>query len=360
MKSIKNYILITLIYLLGINFYFSFWYLGSEGGALQWSYRTINFYHVWLGANLTALIIMVSVLLIRRLSVNLRISSSRSIRLDLLLQWSLGVVLFTTLMTANCAVLASEGMGAAINYTMSTGFLALNLYHFSLFLIIIALLNLNRCFGGVKRVIGYIFRWIYPPREVERGFIFIDLNHSTRIAEKLNSENYSAFLRDCFRLLNEAVGKEDGIEIYQYVGDEAILHWDYTNDRLALTVPNLFERFKQSLIKQSNYFKGRYGMIPTFKAAVHGGLVTQSEISEKMIHTAFHGDVVNTTSRILSMCHKHETDFLISASFYKRLNTHQLDRKYIEINDVVLNGKVHKLTVYKPMYTLNKSDKTFL
>ena len=95
--------------------------------------------------------------------------------------------------------------------------------YLSFFGIFIRFMNeVNRKFGP-----GNLWRIIigkyYRPKEEKRIFMFLDLKDSTPLAEKLGHIKYSQLIQDCFKDL-AIVNKYDA-EIYQYVGDEAVLTW---------------------------------------------------------------------------------------------------------------------------------------
>ncbi|MDH3650787.1 MAG: hypothetical protein OEQ53_13970, partial [Saprospiraceae bacterium] len=68
----------------------------------------------------------------------------------------------------------------------------------------------------------------HRPTEVDRIFMFLDLKSSTSYAEKLGHLRYSELIQDCFYDLTEVVAKHRA-QIYQYVGDEAVLIWKIQN-----------------------------------------------------------------------------------------------------------------------------------
>lgn len=357
MDKFRSYIAVLSIYLVGINLYFCLWYLGSEGVAVLWNYGDITFSHIWVSGNIASIFGFAGL-------VKLRVSTRRWFVLKVS---GLGIgfllhVITTFLFFLGAFLLISNillgfhSFKTFLGYARTTVFLSLAIYHFTLTFVIVALLNLKQSFGGLDKVFGYSFKRVFKPREVEHGFMFLDLNNSTGIAEKLNSEVYSAFLRDCFHLLEEIVETTNGIEVYQYVGDEAILYWDFKDKKMCLKALETFQRFKQGLFDMNHYFQVHYKTIPSFKGAIHGGLVTKSELGSKMIHTAFHGDVLNATSRILGLCHKHQTDLLISAQYLQSLMIKGESQKYERISDVALSGKDNSLTVYKPV-TKDSPDK---
>ena len=79
----------------------------------------------------------------------------------------------------------------------------------------------NRKFGyGVlwNLITGYYRN----PKEEKKVFMFLDLQSSTSIDEQLGHLKYSQLIQDCFYDLNMILNRYNA-EIYQYVGDEAVL-----------------------------------------------------------------------------------------------------------------------------------------
>ena len=149
--------------------------------------------------------------------------------------------------------------------------------------------------------------------------MFIDLNNATSLAETLTSKDYANLLRDCFLLLNELVDVSP-FEIYQYVGDEAVITWEADTPNADLKALHLFSDFKAYLKENKNAFTKEYNTEPKFKCAIHCGEVVQSEIGKEIKHLVYHGDVLNTTSRLLSQCHHYNTDVIISKDTVSGLN----------------------------------------
>ncbi|GEM_PF-3025030 len=336
-------------YFVGINLYFCLWFLGSEGESLVWNHQSLRFNHLWYASNVVLFLVFGITLIYRTISKNWVWLNAGPMKIDFLVQSVIGIVSFPVLLYGSLLLFSDIEKASLVSYGQTSMFLSFLIYHTVVFSLVIILINLSQSIGGAGLIQRYLFRGLSRPMQVDKGFMFLDLNCSTAIAEQLSHTKYSGLLGDCFAILEEVVDKFPGINVYQYVGDEAVLHWDYSDKHLCNQSIALFEKFKVRLDLQSSYFENRYQVKPIFKAAIHGGTVTRSEIGSTPIHLAYHGDVVNTTSRILGICHKHETDLLISASYYERLKNEVLDDSYKKIEEVVLNGKVHRLTVYKPL-----------
>ncbi len=188
------------------------------------------------------------------------------------------------------------------------------------------------------------------PREEERIFMFLDLQASTSIAEQLGHYKYSELIQDCFYDLNLITPKYDA-EIYQYVGDEAVLSWPYIKGLANNNCVDLFYDFQQRLLKKEKTYMKKYGLLPKFKAGIHGGKLIVTEVGTIKKEIAYHGDVINTTARIQGECNKYEEWLLASESLLNDLN---LNGKFetTTLGSITLKGKEEKV----PLYAITKSS----
>lgn len=195
---------------------------------------------------------------------------------------------------------------------------------------------------------GVIFKMIIGryrnPREVERVLMFIDLKSSTAIAEELGHLKYSRFIQDCFYYLNRIINKYDA-EIYQYVGDEAVLTWSLKKGVKHSNCVKLFFDYEDKLKRHSKYYMKKYGVVPEFKAGLHAGKIIIAEVGTIKKELAYHGDVINTTSRIQEMCNEYEESLLISEEFLSKM---KLSNRFkaIALGDELLDGKTEALKLY--------------
>jgi len=180
------------------------------------------------------------------------------------------------------------------------------------------------------------------PREEKRIFMFLDLKASTTIAEEIGDFNYSQLIQDCFLDLNEVLFPY-GASIYQYVGDEAVLSWDYSKGIQKNNCIQLFFAFQKRLQKRASYYKKKYKRLPQFKAGVHGGKLIVVEVGSIKKELAYHGDVINTTSRIQEQCNVHTKKLLLSQELASQMNLFQYSVS--EIGELGLKGKQHKLRI---------------
>lgn len=181
------------------------------------------------------------------------------------------------------------------------------------------------------------------PREEKRIFMFLDLQASTTIAEKLGHYNYSELIQDCFYDLNRIVTKYDA-EIYQYVGDEAVLSWTYKRGIKNNNCVKLFFHFQDRIKKREKYYLKKYNLVPVFKAGIHGGKLIVTEVGTVKKEIAYHGDVINTSARIQGECNKYK-ELILSSNIL--INDLSLSSKYKTefIGKIELKGKEEKLDI---------------
>ena len=195
---------------------------------------------------------------------------------------------------------------------------------------------------------GIIFKMLIgrykKPREVERIFMFLDLKSSTTHAEKLGHLKYSQLIQDCFFYLNKIINKYDA-EIYQYVGDEAVLSWTPKRGIRQLNCINLFFNYDRMLKKHSKYYQKKYGIQPEFKAGLHCGKIIIAEVGTVKKELAYHGDVINSTSRIQEKCNEYNEALLISDDLLQQL---KLTSNYeaISLGNELLEGKTEELKIF--------------
>jgi len=181
------------------------------------------------------------------------------------------------------------------------------------------------------------------PKEEKHIFMFLDLKSSTTIAEKLGHIRYSEFIQDCFYDLNMLID-EYSAQVYQYVGDEAVLFWPYEKGTLDARCIDLFFAFQKRLEERKHYYSEKYDWPAEFKAGLHGGMLTIAEVGTIKKELAFHGDVINTTARIQNECNRLNESLLISDKLLSDIEGLH-NYSFSLIGNIDLRGKEEKLII---------------
>jgi adenylate cyclase len=164
------------------------------------------------------------------------------------------------------------------------------------------------------------------------------------MAEKLGNVKFSHLLQDFFFDISDPVARYGG-EIYQYVGDEVVITWKLKKGVKDNNCVECFLAIQQTIKSLSNYYDKQYGVVPTFKGGMHCGKVVLAEIGKTKTEIAYHGDVLNTTSRITDFCKALSKDFLVSENLIGSLkaNSHY---SYQHLGCFNLRGKLQPIDLY--------------
>jgi len=181
------------------------------------------------------------------------------------------------------------------------------------------------------------------PFEEDRIFMFLDLKSSTSIAEKLGHKRFLSLLNDFFYDLAEPVVATKG-QIYKYVGDEAIVTWKIKRAKVSGDPIGCFFQLKKQISKKSSGYLEKYGLIPEFKAGMHGGIVVTGEMGFIKKEIAYLGDVLNTTARIESACNEFGAELIVSDTVLSRLNLGGV-YKITHLGSIKFRGKENAVEV---------------
>jgi adenylate cyclase len=198
---------------------------------------------------------------------------------------------------------------------------------------------------GSRILLNLILGKYHNPRVETRVFMFLDMKDSTTHAENLGHIKFSSLIQDSFNDLTNAI-LEHRVEVYQYVGDEAVLTWNLKEAFQNANCLQALYTFRETLHKKKEYYENTYGFEPFFKAGVHLGDVTVSEVGFIKRDIAYHSDVLNTAARIQGQCNEFEAELLIS----EQLKDNFKDMPFFifkHIGGIVLKGKQQLVNIYK-------------
>jgi adenylate cyclase len=208
------------------------------------------------------------------------------------------------------------------------------------YVVVVFFRKLDRLLGP-----GQLFRYLtghyHRPRREARIFMFLDLKSSTALAEVLAPELYYELVNEFFRDISGPVLDRAG-EIYEYVGDEAVLTWKEEHGIRDANCIRVFFDIDATIERKRQRYLDRFGVVPEFKASVHVGEVMTAEIGDLKRGLVFNGDVLNTGARIEAECGRLGRRFLSSAELFSRLT---LPKEWPgePVGPVTLRGKAEPL-----------------
>ncbi|MDW3192335.1 MAG: adenylate/guanylate cyclase domain-containing protein [Cytophagales bacterium] len=200
-------------------------------------------------------------------------------------------------------------------------------------------MNLMLGRGNILKIISGKF---YEPMEEERIFMFLDLQGSATIAERIGHLSFSRLIQDCFNDL--AITENFNAQVYQYVGDEAVLTWPMEGLKNGNCVKAYFA-FHHLIESKAAYYQQQYDEVPFFKAGLHMGQVTASEVGKYKREIAYHGDTINTASRIQGLCNTLNQHILISEELHQSLSS-ITDLEFTSMGAHHLKGKEKEVELW--------------
>jgi len=228
-------------------------------------------------------------------------------------------------------------------YILSKEMILLVFYCFLIGFFIDLFREINKKFGP-----GNLWKMLkgefYSPKEEQRIFMFLDLKNSTGIAEQLGHNKYSRLIQDCFQDVSDVVLTYKA-NIYQYVGDEIVLTWTINEGLQHLNCIRFFFAYKEKLKHKVSFYKKKYGLMPSFKAGMEMGPVMVAEVGDLKREIAYHGDVLNTASRIQGFCNTYGKSILISENLEQALKESLRDKTEL-LGDIQLRGKQKNVKIY--------------
>ncbi len=236
-----------------------------------------------------------------------------------------------------------ESLQKLIDFFLSKNLIRILVYTYFISVLIFLVKIINKKLG--EGILWNLILGKYRhPKEDRLLFLFMDLKSSTTYAERLGHRKYSELIQDCFSDLTPAVSACHA-KIYQYVGDEAVLSWKYKEGIKNNNCIRVFFLFKSILKNRSQYYMKTYGFVPKFKAGIHGGRIMVAEVGYLKRSIAYHGDAINTASRIQGQCNTFERDLLLSEKVVSDLvKIKPID--FLELETIQLKGKKKKIKLF--------------
>lgn len=192
----------------------------------------------------------------------------------------------------------------------------------------------------------------YHPVERNMIFMFLNVPSSDEIIKKIGRLNFHRFINEIVYDLTSPILANHGI-IYQYVEDEIVITWEMKKGLKNARVLRCFFDIKDNINQLKGKYLKKYGVLPDFNAAIHCGKVIKGEIGYIKSELVYHGDVLNTTSRILGVCQKISKEILASDKLLKLLNLPVI-YKTQKCGDINLKGKKDAMGLFSIAEVENK------
>ena len=134
-------------------------------------------------------------------------------------------------------------------------------------------------------------------------------------------------------------------QIYQYVGDEVVVTWTPERGLRQGNCLRCVFLVTERIHEQKDRYLAQYGLVPEFKAGLHGGPVVTAEIGDIKKDIVHSGDTVNTAARVEAQCRPLDRRVLVSESLLRRCHL-PAELETEDMGERELRGKAGALRLF--------------
>jgi len=217
------------------------------------------------------------------------------------------------------------------------------MFSFAAVLVIRFIDDINHLLGQ-NVLLNFITGHYHQPRLEQRVFLFIDIEGSTTLAERLGELAFHRLINRFVVDITEPIVAAYG-EIHRYVGDELIATWKLADGIAdAHCVRACFDALDRLAALSPAYLRD-FGTQVHCRAGLHCGPVVTGEMGSVKKEIVFLGDTVNTAARIQEFCRQTGDRVLASATL---VNLFELPSGIVKrpLGDLRLRGKESDVVLY--------------
>jgi adenylate cyclase len=230
------------------------------------------------------------------------------------------------------------------HYIFVEDFMVVILYALALTVVFVLIMMINRKLGPGE-LLSIISGSYNQPVIQERIVMFMTVVNSWEYSKQLTPTNFHNFLNDLFFDLAAPIVNYKGV-IYSYFEDKVVVTWRMKKGLSNGNCIKSFFQAQEELHMQHSKYLRKYGIKPEVRASIHCGRLVRAEIGDVKTEIILHGDVMNTTSRILGVCQELDCHLLISSPLYRRINMPG-DIEYNSVGSTKLKGKSRPMELYR-------------
>jgi len=166
-------------------------------------------------------------------------------------------------------------------------------------------------FIGLRTLLDLVIGTYHRPVEERKVLLFLDINGSTALAERLGALTMRSFVRKFLSDLSQPI-VDCGGEIYLYKGDGLIAVWNWADAVKADAILKAVDAMFATVAKQRDAYQRLFGAVPTFRIGIHGGPVIVSEQGDAKRSIGIYGDAINIAARMEEAARAHNARCVIS------------------------------------------------
>ena len=205
-------------------------------------------------------------------------------------------------------------------------------------------------FLQIRQIVGprvlsdFLLGRYYRPVREKRVFLFLDIADSTTLAQSLGDERTHALISQFFLDIGEPIFEFEG-ETHRYVGDQVVVTWPYGQALKDARCLQCVREIERELKRRSDQYLDQFGLVPKFRAGLHGGPVVAGECGEEKREIVYFGDTVNTAARVEQLCKAEGYSVLVTEEILRDMIL-PTDMTAIKLGARQLRGRANETTIH--------------
>jgi adenylate cyclase len=173
-------------------------------------------------------------------------------------------------------------------------------------------------FIGLRTLFHLITGTYHRPVQERIVLLFLDINGSTALSERLGALSMRALVRKFLVDVSQPITDYGG-EIYLYKGDGLIAVWRWATVIEGDTILETVDAIFGAIERQQRAYERLFGVVPTFRIGIHGGDVVVSEQGDTKRSIGIYGDAINIAARMEDAAAAHGVGCILSEVVAKAL-----------------------------------------
>ncbi|MBV9754454.1 MAG: adenylate/guanylate cyclase domain-containing protein [Hyphomicrobiales bacterium] len=185
------------------------------------------------------------------------------------------------------------------------------------FLIVFSLIGLFMLrvahFVGFETLFHLTVGTYHRPVPEQKLLLFVDINGSTSLGEKLGALKMRALVRKFLSDLSRPIIDHGG-DIYLHKGDGLIATWGLSEATRENVILSAVDAMFAAVARESGEYRRVFEVVPTFRVGMHGGEVIVSEQGDAKRSIGIYGDTINIAARMEEAARSHGVACVLSKS----------------------------------------------
>ena len=198
-------------------------------------------------------------------------------------------------------------------------------------------------FIGLENLFHLTVGTYHRPVHQRKILLFLDINGSTALAERLGALSMRALVRKFLADLSAPITDHNG-EIYLYKGDGLIAIWNWAAGIDQGHVLQSVDAMYSGIERQQATYQKSFGIVPSFRVGIHAGDVIVSEQGDTKRSIGIYGDAINIAARMEEVARTHNVRCAVSEAVVAALTNRERLR---EIGEENVKGISSKIRVYE-------------